>query len=107
MIYDYLVIGGGISGAAAGFELAADAQIAVLEGETTAGYHSTGRSAELFTPNFGGPVVRRINAASYLFFKTPPVGFCDLPLLTPRGALTVAGSEHASDLDRLHNSARM
>jgi D-arginine dehydrogenase len=101
MIYDYLIIGGGISGAAAGYELAAGAQVAVLEGETIAGYHSTGRSAALFTPNFGGPVVRRINAASHLFFKTPPVGFCDLPLLTRRGALTVASSDHASDLDRL------
>lgn len=101
MLYDYLIIGGGISGAAAGFELAAGAQVVVLEAETTAGYHSTGRSAALFTPNFGGPVVRRINAASHLFFNTPPEGFCDLPLLTPRGALTVAGADHASDLDRL------
>jgi choline dehydrogenase-like flavoprotein len=49
MIYDYLIIGGGISGASAAYELAAHGTVALLEAETTPGYHSTGRSAALFT----------------------------------------------------------
>lgn len=96
VIYDFLVIGGGISGASAAYELAIHGSVLLLEAEKTAGYHSTGRSAALFTRNYGAPVVRKVNAASAAFFKSPPDGFCDAPLLTPRGSLTVAspGDEH-------------
>ncbi len=99
MIYDFLVIGGGISGASVAYELAAQGSVLLLEAEATAGYHSTGRSAALFTRNYGGPVVRRINAASEAFFRTPPDGFCDTPLLTPRGSLTVAMPGAEATLD--------
>ncbi|RVT81731.1 FAD-binding oxidoreductase [Rhodobacteraceae bacterium CCMM004] len=98
MIHDFLVIGGGISGASVAYELADDGTVLVLEAETSLGYHSTGRSAALFTPNFGGPVVRRINIASAPFFAAPPDGFCDAPLLTRRGSLTVAD---AGSVDKL------
>lgn len=90
MDYDYLVIGAGISGAAAAFELAASGTVALIEAESIPGYHSTGRSAALFTPNYGGATVRLINKASQAFFRDPPADFCDGPLLTPRGMLTVA-----------------
>lgn len=95
MIIDFLVIGGGISGASVAFELADKGSVLVIEAETSVGYHSTGRSAALFTRYYGGPVVRRINAVSAAFFNAPPQGFCDNPLLTPRGSLTIAppGSE--------------
>jgi D-arginine dehydrogenase len=99
VIYDFLVIGGGISGASAAYELAAQGSVLLLEAEATAGYHSTGRSAALFTRNFGGPVVRQITATSESFFLNPPAGFCDTPLLTPRGSLTVAMPENESSLD--------
>lgn len=99
MIYDVLVIGGGISGASVAYELAtAGSSVLVLEAETSPGYHSTGRSAALFTRNYGGPVVRQINAASAPFFASPPDGFCDAPLLTPRGSLTVASADAVDDL---------
>lgn len=90
MNYDFVVIGAGISGASVGFELAALGSVLLLETENSIGYHSTGRSAALFTRNFGGEVVRRINAASQPFFEAPPEGFADAPLVAPRGALTVA-----------------
>jgi len=47
MIYDYLMIGAGISGAAAGYELAQHGKVVMLEAESHAGFHSTGRSAAL------------------------------------------------------------
>lgn len=90
MIYDFLVIGGGIAGTSVAYELAAHGSVVLLETETSVGYHSTGRSAALFTRNYGGAVVRKINTASEAFFKSPPTGFCDTPLLTPRGALSVS-----------------
>lgn len=95
---DFLIIGAGISGAAAAFELAAHGSVIVLEAETMPGYHSTGRSAALYTRNYGNRVVRRINQASHGFFTNPPAGFADVPLLTPRGSLTVASSENLNGL---------
>lgn len=101
MTYDFLIIGGGIAGASAAYELAAHGSVLVLEAEDTAGYHATGRSAALFTRNYGGPVVRQINASSAAFFRSPPDGFTQTPLLTPRGCLTVAQGDNAGDLDAL------
>ena len=45
---DILIIGAGISGAAAGYVLAAERRVILLEGEEQPGYHSTGRSAALY-----------------------------------------------------------
>lgn len=98
VIYDFLVVGGGIAGASAAYELTAHGSVLLLEAESTTGYHATGRSAALFTRNYGGPVVRQINAASAEFFQTPPAGFCDTPLLSPRGSLTVASPDHDGGL---------
>ena len=101
MIYDFLIVGGGIAGASAAYELAPFGNVLLLEAEDAAGYHATGRSAALFTRNYGGPEVRRINASSAAFFKSPPPGFTQTPLLTPRGCLTVSSLAQSKDLDAL------
>lgn len=88
--YDFAVVGAGISGASAAFYLADLGTVLLLETEAVPGYHSTGRSAALFTPNFGPPVVRKLNVAGHDFFVSPPDGFSDRPLLTPRQSLTIA-----------------
>ena len=88
--FDFLVIGAGISGASAACSLAELGRTLLLEAESVPGYHSTGRSAALYTPNFGSPVVRKLNMAGHDFFATPPEGFSDHPLLTPRQSLTIA-----------------
>jgi D-arginine dehydrogenase len=98
---DFLVIGAGISGAAAAYELAAHGKTVVLEGESVPGYHSTGRSAALYTKNFGNAVVRAFNRASLPFLSAPPAGFAEHPLLTPRGVLTVAKAEQRAEIDEL------
>lgn len=89
MQYDYLIVGAGISGAAAGYELALHGKVAIVEAESHAGYHSTGRSAALYTPNYGPDLVRSISQLSFPFLKEPPNGFTDQTLLSPRGMLTV------------------
>jgi D-arginine dehydrogenase len=82
--------------------------VLVLEREAHAGYHSTGRSAALFDENYGTPQVNALTRASRAFLQTPPVGFCDVPLLSPRGALTVAEPGEDAQLqalwDKLHSS---
>lgn len=99
MIYDFIVIGAGMAGASAAYELSAHSRVLVIEAEKQPGYHSTGRSAALFTRNYGSPLVRKINALSEPFFRAPPEGFADSPLLHPRGALTVTSHGDEASLD--------
>ena len=101
MQLDAIVIGAGISGAAAAFELARTRRVLLLEREERPGYHSTGRSAALYTPNYGNATVRALVRLGHPFLANPPAGFADAPLLGPRGALTIVGLEQASALDEV------
>jgi D-arginine dehydrogenase len=87
---DIAIIGGGIAGASAAFELAATASVVLIERESQCGYHSTGRSAASFTENYGTALIRQLAIASRAFLETPPEGFCDHALMQPRGMLTIA-----------------
>ncbi len=77
MDHDFLIVGGGIAGLALGAELAADGTVLVLETESMPGTHSTGRSAALWTPNFGPGPVRALNRAGGEFLANPPVGLSE------------------------------
>ncbi len=92
------VIGGGIAGASAAYALAAAAEVTVLERESTCGYHSTGRSAALFTECYGDPVVRRLAMAGRGFFEQPPPGFSDEPLVRPRPVMFVGTHAQQAEL---------
>ncbi len=96
--FDIAVIGGGMAGASAAFELAARYKVAVLEREAVCGYHSTGRSAASFTENYGGPIIRRLAAASRSFFEFPPTDLAPAPLVAPRGMMSIGRTDQ---LDRL------
>ncbi len=96
--FDFIVIGAGIAGASAGHFLAAEGRVLVLEMEDQPGYHSTGRSAALFTEIYGSDTIRALAAGSRAFFENPPAGFADAPLLTPRGGLFVGRAEQAAEL---------
>lgn len=103
---DYLIVGAGIAGASTGYFLAPHGKVAVLERESHAGYHSTGRSAALYTVAYGTPQVRALTAASRAFFDTPPEGFAEHPILTPRGEMTVDFEGNPEELQRQFDSAR-
>lgn len=94
---DFIVIGAGIAGASAAYELASDSKVIVLERESQPGYHTTGRSAALYTETYGNRAIRALTSGSRAFFETPPQGFTDHPLLTPRGTLLIGrGDQEAS-----------
>ncbi|MDD0841821.1 NAD(P)/FAD-dependent oxidoreductase [Pseudomonas sp. Gutcm_11s] len=103
---DYLVIGAGIAGASTGYFLAAHGKTILLEREPQPGYHSTGRSAALYTVAYGTPQVRALTAASRAFLDNPPPGFSDHALLSPRGEMVVDFSDDASELLRQYESGR-
>jgi len=87
---DFLILGGGMAGASAGFFLADHGSVTLLEKEDAPGYHSTGRSAALFTENYGSPPIRALSVGTRPFLEAPPPGFADHPLLGPRGVLMLA-----------------
>jgi D-arginine dehydrogenase len=98
---DYLIIGAGIAGASAGYEMANQGSVLVLEREDQPGYHSTGRSAALFTENYGPTVIRSLSIASGPFFHHPPEGFTEIPLLEDLGLLFVARKDQRGAFDEL------
>ena len=99
--FDYLIIGAGIAGTSVAMRLAEFGSVAVLERETQPGYHATGRSAATFEPSYGPAKVRPMIVASEEFLSNPPEGFCEVPLLKPRGALTVFKAGEEADRDEL------
>jgi D-arginine dehydrogenase len=102
---DFLVIGAGVSGAAAAAELATAGTTTLIEMEERPGYHSSGRSAALYTPNYGPAMVRTIVAASAEFYRNPPAGFADHPLLTPRQAMSFVPAGHEAKIDEFMAAA--
>ncbi|ORL63580.1 NAD(P)/FAD-dependent oxidoreductase [Pseudomonas putida] len=103
---DYIIVGAGIAGASTGYWLAAHGRVLVLERESQPGYHSTGRSAALYTAAYGTPQVRALTLASRAFFDHPPSGFAEHPLLTPRGEMTVDFNGDPTELQRQYLSAK-
>jgi len=97
--YDFIIVGGGIAGASAGFALADSGTVLLIERESQFGYHSTGRSAAVFLKSHGPDVIRALASASKAFFLHPPDGFTDYPLLKPRGMLLIGGHDDAAMLD--------
>jgi D-arginine dehydrogenase len=96
---DVLVIGAGIAGAGIAYHLASGARVCVLEREEFPGYHTTGRSAALFSESYGNAPIRALTRASRAFFETPPPGFTDRPLVRPRGCLFLARADQLEELE--------
>ena len=90
---DFLVVGGGIAGASAAYFLAERGSVVLLERESAPGYHTTGRSAALYTEAYGNATIRALTVASRPFFENPPQNFTEHPLLTPRGEMIVGPRE--------------
>jgi len=99
-MFDFLVIGSGVAGAGAAYELADGARVLLLEREAAHGYHTTGRSAALYIETYGNAAIRGLTRASRGFFEGPPEGFCAHRLLTPRGCLHIARPDQADALAR-------
>lgn len=105
--YDFGVVGGGIAGTSIASHLAANASVRLVEMEDYPGYHTTGRSAAIFSEAYGNALVRALTRASHGFFFSPPADFCSTALVKPRQVLITAraGQEKAlEELLALHSS---
>ena len=97
---DVCIIGGGMASASVAFHLAPHASVVLLEREPHVGYHSTGRSAALYAPQYGGLVIRHLTASAGEFLGAPPAGFAAAPLLTPRGFMMIGNEAQRPALER-------
>ncbi|KLR56563.1 FAD-binding oxidoreductase [Diaphorobacter sp. J5-51] len=99
-VFDYAIVGAGMAGASVAWRLARDGvRVLVLEREAQPGYHSTGRSAAMFMESYGTEQIRALTRASRAFYERPPEGFCNHPLLHPRGVLYVGTPGQEALLD--------
>ncbi len=90
---DFLIVGGGIAGASAAYRLAPHGRTIILEAESQPGYHTSGRSAALYSKRYRNPSIRGFAIASGAFLEAPPDGFAAAPLLTPRGLLIIGRAD--------------
>jgi D-arginine dehydrogenase len=102
---DFIVIGAGMAGASVAANLAQHGRVAILEAEQHAGYHSTGRSAALFSQIYGNAVIRALSRASRPFLFNPPDGFSPSPLVRPRDTLYFANTDQLEALKRFRADA--
>ena len=99
--FDIAVIGAGIAGASVAAELSATARVVLIEQESQPGYHTTGRSAAVYSPIYGPQPIRALTRASLGFFDNPPEGFTHHPLLSPIDAAFVARADQAASLEAM------
>jgi D-arginine dehydrogenase len=97
---DFLIVGAGIAGATAAYQLAQRGRVVVLERESQPGYHTTGRSAAFYAETYGNAVIRALTTGSRSFYVNPPPGFSEHPLLLPLGAMFVGRAEQIPSLER-------
>ncbi len=103
---DVLVVGGGIAGVSAAYELAATHSVVLAEMEAQLAHHTTGRSAALYFENYGARPIRPLSRASRSFLEHPPADLCDVSLLSPRGGLFVARADQTDRLDEVEAEGR-
>ena len=104
-VFDVVVIGAGIAGAAVAWSLAEHMRVVLVERESAPGVHATGRSASVLSETSGHPAVCMLARASRPFLERAPDAFCETPLLTPRGLAWVGQREDADRLDAFAESA--
>ena len=103
---DWIVVGAGIAGASLAFWLAPHGRVVVVEREAQPGYHSTGRSAALYLESYGPPQARALTLGSRDFLASPPPGFVEAPILSPRGALAIGTLAQRDLLERHYEVVR-
>jgi len=94
-----VVVGGGMAGMSCAAAAAEHNDVTLLEAEDAPGYHSSGRSAASYIEPYINATICALTAASRGFFETPPPGFADAAILTPRSGLLIATAAKTARVD--------
>jgi D-arginine dehydrogenase len=92
-----VVIGGGIAGVSAAYELTAAMEVVLLEREEQLAHHTTGRSAAAYLETYGSPTVRRLTLASRSFLA---------PMLSSRPLLWIGAADRGEALSAAAKAGR-
>lgn len=93
-MFDFVIIGGGIAGLGAGAFLSEQGSVLLLEAENALGYHTSGRSAAMFEPNYGAAPITALSRASEAYLRFKNTGY-----LTPRGLILLARADQQAQFD--------
>lgn len=104
--FDFVVIGGGITGVAIAHELAAHGSVLLAEMESQLAYHTTGRSAAISMESYGNATIRALTKLSSRTLREPDPRFSEAPLSSPRGALILADQEMRGRLETRFGEVR-
>lgn len=96
---EVVVIGGGIAGVSAAFQLSKTHRVVLLERESQLAHHTTGRSAAVYIVNYGGPIAMRLTKASREFLDDTP--YADHAVLEDRGVLMVGDETNRAHIEAL------
>lgn len=97
--YDAVIIGGGIAGAGLAALAPGAARTLLVEAESQPGYHSTGRSAAVFSRNLGCNIIRRLSADSEPYLRAPPADWVCGPVMSPMALLWIADDSGRDQLN--------
>ena len=102
--FDFIVIGAGIAGASAAYELQKHGKTLLVEREPLPGHHTTGRSAAFLLDSYANAVVGKLTRGSRQFFEEPPPGFTDSPLVRPNAVLWIGRENQRESLEAARRS---
>jgi D-arginine dehydrogenase len=105
---DVVIAGAGFAGAATAYQLVRRGMrdVLVLERESIAGMHASGRNAALAFQVLSDVAEARLAVEGASFIEDPPDGFCDAPLLRRTGSLLVAEMASVRSLHAADTAAR-
>ncbi|MFT7460563.1 MAG: D-arginine dehydrogenase [Planctomycetota bacterium] len=96
---DFCIIGGGIAGLSIAAELSTSASVVVLEREKDLAYHTTGRSAALYSELSADSTALALSKLTRPFLVNPPEGFTEYPLHKDISCIFTATAAEAEQID--------
>jgi D-arginine dehydrogenase len=98
---DILIVGAGVAGTSLAWALArrGETNVVVVERERAPAFHASGRSARTLVETDPNPTIQKLKLAAAPFFRQPPSGFSERPLLDRRGALALLSHAGAAAME--------
>ena len=94
LLFDIIIVGGGIAGISAAARLSNYSSVLLLEREHQLGYHASGRSAASCIKDYGNDTTRDLNAQSFEYLRNENNG-----VLSDRGLMVLAKRDQRDEFE--------